>query len=75
MTFDGHRARQRRDALNLSRHEVARLAGMREDRLGRLERGEADPHSAEITRLSEILGVSADYLLGATNEPDAPDHI
>jgi transcriptional regulator with XRE-family HTH domain len=71
MAFDGNKARRRREALGLSRSALARQLNVREDRLGRLERGEADPRSAELLALAKHLGVSADYLLGVSDEPVA----
>lgn len=49
--------------------ELAALAGLHQNHIGRYERGESRPAADTLKRLAEALGVSSDYLLeGATDE-------
>ncbi|MBI1282663.1 MAG: helix-turn-helix domain-containing protein [Anaerolineaceae bacterium] len=40
----------------------------------RYEAGEADPSSDVVTRMANVFNVSADYLLGRTDDPTPPAH-
>ena len=64
--------RQRREALGLTRAELARIIEEGESRLGQWERGEHAPRDHSIAKIARALGVSTDYLLGVTDEPSAP---
>ncbi|MGL4914477.1 MAG: helix-turn-helix domain-containing protein [Romboutsia sp.] len=60
-------SRARRD-LNLKQKELAQKANITEASLSRYENGIREPKSAVLSRLSEALEVSTDYLLGITDE-------
>jgi transcriptional regulator with XRE-family HTH domain len=48
----------------ISQGELAEKVGIHPNVLGRYERGEATPSVDMATRLSDVLGVSLDYLVG-----------
>ncbi len=50
-----------------SQGELALKAGIHSNVLGRYERGEANPSIEVATKLSDVLGVSLDYLVGKTD--------
>jgi transcriptional regulator with XRE-family HTH domain len=70
--FNGERMRSRREALGLTRAELARKIEESESRLGQWERAEHSPRDTAIVKIAKALSVSADYLLGLTDEADAP---
>lgn len=52
----------------LSRREVAASTGMTERTYQRYENSERDPNAPVLLALANYYGVSADYLLGLTDE-------
>lgn len=50
-----------------SQSELASKVGIHNNVLGRYERGEANPSIEVATKLSDVLGVSLDYLVGKTD--------
>lgn len=60
----GERVRRRREALGLSRAELAQRSDLSEDALGLIERGENAPRVENLVRLSVALRVPVDALLG-----------
>jgi transcriptional regulator with XRE-family HTH domain len=65
----GRRLRLVRRAKNYTQHELAQMSGMNAISLSRLESGNAEHAYARTVRdLAQALGVSADYLLGLTEE-------
>ncbi len=65
----GERLRKVREDKGLKQNYVAKLLGITNQALSNWERGERDPDTPTLHRLAEIYGVSADYLLGITNDP------
>lgn len=59
-----------RSTRNLSRRAVAASTGMTERTYQRYENAERDPSAPALRALADFYGVSADYLLGRTDEPD-----
>ena len=59
-----------RSERKLSRREVAASTGMTERTYQRYENAERDPNAPALLALADYYGVSADYLLGRTEEPD-----
>ncbi len=51
----------------ISQQELAEIAGIHPNVLGRYERGEASPSVEMASKLSNALGVSLDYLVGNTD--------
>ncbi len=52
-----------------SQRELGRQSGITETMIARYERGFNDPSVPALLRLTETFGVSADYLLGTTDDP------
>ena len=50
-----------------SQSDLASKVGIHNNVLGRYERGEANPSIEVATKLSDVLGVSLDYLVGKTD--------
>jgi len=59
-------ARRRAD---VSQGELAKRTEMYASDISKMERGRMLPTAPQLRRLAEALGVSADYLLGLTNDP------
>jgi len=68
----GERIRQRRLVRDWTQQELAKLAEIPYPTLSRLERGEQSTHYERLARLADVLQVSADYLLGRTDDPRPP---
>lgn len=58
-----------RSKRKLSRREVAACTGMTERTYQRYENAERDPSAPSLLALANYYDVSADYLLGRTDEP------
>jgi transcriptional regulator with XRE-family HTH domain len=58
-----------RERRGWSQRELGRVCGVEETLIGRYERAEVDPSSTTMKSIAENLGVSIDYLLGVTDEP------
>lgn len=58
-----------RSAKKISRREVAARTGMTERTYQRYENAERDPSAPALLALADYYDVSADYLLGRTDEP------
>ena len=67
----GDRIRMHRARLHLSQTDLAKLIGISLTSMSAIERGDTDPRASRIKKLAEILGVSADYLLGHREEDDS----
>jgi transcriptional regulator with XRE-family HTH domain len=65
----GQRIRRTRRAKDLTQQELGKLAGVNPITISRLESGDAQHAYARTVRdLAKALGVSADYLLGLSND-------
>ncbi len=53
---------------HLRQSDVGLATGMSQRKISRLENGDVQPTPAEIVRLCKFYNVSADYLLGITDE-------
>src|SRR5579859_1931105 len=62
------RIRERRKALGLSQDDLAELTGCLQTQISRYENNEAIPMSDALEALARALQVSADWLLGITEE-------
>lgn len=54
---------------HLTQEELAERMRTEKNQISRWERGESIPRSEALIELSQILGVSVDYLLGLSDEP------
>lgn len=63
------RIRELREARGYSQRELSELLEMLQPQYFRYEQGQRDIPTAMLIRLSEVYGVSVDYILGLTDEP------
>lgn len=63
----GERIKKSRKYLNLTKRELAQRINITELTLSRYENGERDPRVDVLGRLSKVLQVSTDYLMGFTD--------
>jgi len=64
----GDRLREIREAQGLSQHDLSILCHFGVTMIYRYENGLSDPTVKALKRLSEVLGVSGDYLMGLSND-------
>ncbi len=64
------RLRELREGRGYSQRELADMLNMAQPQYFRYEQGARDLPTALLIRLSEIYGVSVDYLLGLTDTPE-----
>lgn len=70
MTTIGERVKTAREQRGIHQAELARRLGCSVNALSMLEKNAiTDPRASRIIGIAEALGVSADYLLGLTNDP------
>ena len=65
----GNRIRELREVKGISGTKLAEMIGISPQYLYDLERGEKRLNEETIARLTEVLKVSADYLLGLSDQP------
>ena len=69
MPFRTDRFRQAREALNLNQRDFGDLCNINEVQISRYETGKIDPSLPRLALMASHLNVSADYLLGMTDDP------
>jgi transcriptional regulator with XRE-family HTH domain len=63
-----------RETHGWTRRELAKQAGLHEQHLAKVERGQRQRIEADtIIKLARALGCSADYLMGLTEDPTPPN--
>jgi transcriptional regulator with XRE-family HTH domain len=67
----GSRLKTLREARNYSQDDFGGLLGVSGQQVYRWENGRNDPPGDTIAKIAKILDVSADYLLGVSDEPKA----
>jgi transcriptional regulator with XRE-family HTH domain len=67
--IDGQRLRALRESQGYSREQFALKIDLGTAQLNRYERGESDATADVLARIARALGVSADYLIGLTDNP------
>ncbi len=73
MSFVGERLHDLREALGLSRNQLAREAGVSQGYLSDLENGKkSTPSGPILAKVAAALGTSTDYLLGLSTDPAPP---
>ncbi|MEQ8673162.1 MAG: helix-turn-helix transcriptional regulator [Aggregatilineales bacterium] len=65
----GDRLRKIRESREISQRDLANRCGMGEKQIWRYENGESEPGAEHLIKLCTHLFVSADYLLGLSQEP------
>lgn len=63
------RLKSLREANNLSQNAISKEIGMDQRAYGRYEHGERTPRLEQLVALADFFGVSTDYLLGRTDNP------
>lgn len=72
--FFGEAVRAARIALGLTQGDVAERLGISTQFYGRIERGHAVPSMATLVRMIDVLGISANALVGRPGGPRRPGH-
>lgn len=67
--FRGDRLKKIRDERELSQSALAEMLGFGQNQIYRYETGLSEPSPDVLVRLAKELGVTADYLLGLTDDP------
>ena len=68
----GQRIIQTRERKGWKQKELATRSGIPVPTLNRIERGQQSLFAERVGTLAHVLGVSADYLLGRTDDPRPP---
>lgn len=68
----GERLRKARALSGLTQKQAAGAVGVSRSSLNMYERDERDPDSQTLSRLAQVYRVSADWLLGTTDDPTPP---
>ena len=66
----GERIKEERERLELTQKELGRKIGVCREIMSQIENGARDIKTERLVRLADALGVTADYLLGRTGNPD-----
>ena len=64
----GKRIKAQREEIGMSQKGLAEKVGISPSAINQFEKGEKKPSSEVLARIARQLGVSTDYLLGASNE-------
>ena len=64
------RIRDLREDKDINQTEIAKYLGMSQTGYSKYETGERDIPTAILIKLADFYGVSVDYLLGRTNNPE-----
>lgn len=64
----GKRLHNLRESKNMTQTKLAKLVSLSQQTIDHYEKGRAKPNIDTITMFADIFGISADYLLGRTNE-------
>src|SRR5256885_17146151 len=65
----GERVRAKREGLKLTQEALAREVGVTHQHISRIEGDHAAPSTDLVVKLSQRLGVTADYLLSGNDRP------
>ena len=65
------RLKASRELRKLTQAELGHLAGLPSTTISHFESGNRKPSFENLRRLTKVLAVSTDYLMGATTSPDA----
>ena len=71
MNVIGERLRKEREAKGLIQDQVADFLNVKRQTYSAYERGISIPDALTLKKLTEYFGVSADYLLGKSDDPDS----
>lgn len=65
-----YRIRDLREDNDLSQAEVAKIINTTQQQYSKIETGKSDISGEKIIKLAEFYNVSADYILGLTDDPN-----
>lgn len=68
----GERLRSLREEKKITQKELAKLFKIAESTVSMYERGEREPNFEIVNKIANFFNVSADYLLGRTDDPTPP---
>ncbi len=66
----GQRIRKKRIDLNINQKELAERVGISPSAINQYEKGDKIPSTETLVKLAQELGITTDYLLGATTEEE-----
>lgn len=69
MGLNVERLRKLREQKGFSQRELGRLCGFSATQIYKYENGQSDPTSDSLSVIADCLDVSADFLLGKTDDP------
>ncbi len=58
-----------REARGWSQRELSRRCNLAENMIGKYEVGQAEPTASNLKVICDVLGISIDYLMGASDQP------
>lgn len=67
--MDGHRLKFAREKAGHTQESLAEQLMIHKKNLTLYENGKSEPSADVLSRIASVLGVSADYLLGLTDDP------
>lgn len=70
ISFRGERLKAIREQLGMSQEDIERQIGFGHGMLSRYENGVSDPLHHQIVQIYRVLDISADYLLGLSDNPE-----
>jgi HTH-type transcriptional regulator, competence development regulator len=74
MSQVGDRIRELREERNWSQREFAKRVGINYSVVNRIELGKRNVEDHELAKIADVFGVTTDYLLGRTNNPNPPEN-
>lgn len=72
MSVLGNRLKKLRERHNLTQERAGEIFGLTKYQIHRYESGTSNPDPDIINKFADYYGVSADYLLGRTDDPNPP---
>jgi len=73
MSQVGDRIRELREERDWSQREFAKRVGINYSVVNRIELGKRNVEDHELAKIADVFGVTTDYLLGRTDNPNPPD--
>lgn len=73
--MDGERLKRLRKEKKLTQTELGKIINVTKVSISGYESGDRTPDTDNLRRLSDFFGVSSDYLLGRTDNPNQIDYI
>jgi HTH-type transcriptional regulator, competence development regulator len=73
MSQVGDRIRELREERDWSQREFAKRVGINYSVVNRIELGKRNVEDHELAKIADVFGVTTDYLLGRTDNPNPPE--